>query len=820
MFNYMYIKKKSLFCLIIAFILVIPLFAVNIKLKHELNKFSFDVPQISINKGNFYVVIKKNNKSVQIFPEGEPIVQVENVKTPIGIGKQKNYTWNLSNGYILSCHFTQIGNDILALSGSFTNGTQKPVYLEKFVLFDGQLNVSGKANEWMLNTTDIEVRRVGTLDQDIPSEYELFEEGAAARNYFINRGLFERSKDRMSRCFLNDISLYKVDCMNGITIAAVDTISDVFFDVKINKTNMNIEIQSDMSEVRIDSKETRKSDEVLFISKKWGDAQKIRNKWIQVITDTKINKKPVYGWCSWYRTFINVKPDDINQIVSFINQNKNKIPFEVVQIDDGWQVFRGNWYENSKFEGLLNKLADNIRKSDMMPGIWLSPIRCDKIIGVCNELERPFPSSWYVNFNIGKASSDRLDPTHPEVKEFIIKSLKQCKEKGYTYYKLDFSQVPIGAKRFYNSKMTRFQAQRELFRVFREVIGNESYLLACGISDQRSILPFVDADRIGSDCVPDGGFAKELASDNLPKNIHGFLFPILSMVNKCYENGVLCHGDPDVTYTGMTGKTSPKQLQTFHSFVGIYAGAVFTSDLMYDIRDNKNDHIRMMEILYPITKEKGISFTGGCDFYGKEFGYVVKRTWGNALNVITWNPNHTEKQSLGIKHIPINDIGKRFHIWSFWDEEYKGICSTNYKSSLVDPYEHELLRITPISEYPTVIGSNLHISMGAVEIKNVINQKNSMLISLDPNAGARNGRIYIYSKKKLSMATSTNSRVQLLKKGENLYVIVLTDRKRNVDENITITFGEESTVDWKKIVESNDESFKITGFSEDWKQSW
>src|SRR3546814_17055753 len=93
--------------------------------------------------------------------------------------------------------------------------------------------------------------------------------------------------------------------------------------------------------------------------------------------------------------------------------------------------------------------------------------------------------------------------------------------------------------------MTRFQAQRELFRLVRNAIGTESYLLACGISDQRSLVPFVDADRIGTDTEGNWGFGRALATDSQPADIHGFWYPVLSMVNKSYDNGVLCNADPD-----------------------------------------------------------------------------------------------------------------------------------------------------------------------------------------------------------------------------------------------------------------------------------
>src|SRR3546814_8374491 len=143
--------------------------------------------------------------------------------------------------------------------------------------------------------------------------------------------------------------------------------------------------------------------------------------------------------------------------------------------------------------------------------------------------------------------------------------------------------------------MTRFQAQRELFRLFRNAIGTESYLLSCGMSDQRSLVPFVDADRIGTDTEGNWGFGRALATDSQSADIHGFWYPVLSMVNKSYEYGVLCNADPDVTYTGHLKKCTPAQLQTFHSFVGLLGGAAMISDHFYDEKFDNAYYLRMMQ---------------------------------------------------------------------------------------------------------------------------------------------------------------------------------------------------------------------------------
>ena len=104
-------------------------------------------------------------------------------------------------------------------------------------------------------------------------------------------------------------------------------------------------------------------------------------------------------------------------------------------------------------------------------------------------------------------------------------------------------------------------------------------------------------------------------------------------------NGILGNSDPDVTYLAYTHKTKPAQLLTFHSFIGTLGGAVLTSDLLYLPEFDQPQNIRLFEILNPSAREKVVSFSGGFDPYGREFGCVVERSYGNSVNLLCGTRN-------------------------------------------------------------------------------------------------------------------------------------------------------------------------------------
>jgi len=617
----------------------------------EHNLFSAGYDPITFCGGTVSAIILEEGTEREITPQGEPQVEVTERPTPLGPAVQRTYSWTTVQGYRLEYRITRIGNDAFTLSAALTNGSLNPIRLERFWLLktpENGMTVTGEPSDWMLSSTDPEARRWGTLDRRLPTERELLQEGAFCRNYLISGGDETKINDPAWRGFGDNMSLYHRSG-RGVTFAAVDTVADINFDIRVEGTQMRLDIRCDMTGVLVESGETRPSDEVLVAIRPWGAAMQARSRWIADVAGVRNTKKPVFGWCSWYRSKTDVTAEEVCSLADYVGKNRDRIPMEVVQIDEGWHRSRYDWRENGKFSMGMDSIARCIRKAGMVPGVWLCPVNPEVMPFEAGSPRRVFPAEWYINYGTGEPSMTRLDPTQPEARAHMRKVLQTLYDQGYRYFKLDFSYIPNDSRSFYNPKVTHLQAQRALFRLYREAIGEESYLMAC-CYQQRTIVPYADANRIGTDCCAEEGFCRPLASDGLPGNLWSPYFPILSMASSCYENGILGNSDPDVTYLAYTHKTKPAQLLTFHSFIGTLGGAVLTSDLLYLPEFDQPQNIRLFEILNPSAREKGVSFSGGFDPYGREFGCVVERSYGNSVNLLLWNPEH--KQAARPDHDP------------------------------------------------------------------------------------------------------------------------------------------------------------------------
>ncbi|MFN8424665.1 MAG: alpha-galactosidase [Anaerolineales bacterium] len=82
------------------------------------------------------------------------------------------------------------------------------------------------------------------------------------------------------------------------------------------------------------------------------------------------NKPAPQVWCSWYSLYTA-----IDRSILFRAFDKlGDLPFDVLQVDDGWQTSIGDWEANGKFPSGMNALAEKIKSTGRKAGLWLAPL--------------------------------------------------------------------------------------------------------------------------------------------------------------------------------------------------------------------------------------------------------------------------------------------------------------------------------------------------------------------------------------------------------------------------------------------------------------
>lgn len=228
-------------------------------------------------------------------------------------------------------------------------------------------------------------------------------------------------------------------------------------------------------------------------------------------------EKPVYGSNNWYYAYGKSSREEILKdadiIAELAGKNDNK-PFMV--IDAGWEInpVAGPWRPNDRY-GDMADIADEFKKRGVRPGIWFRPLH-DK------EAEEQHPE-WRIK-KVKNDSGDPnfkktdegwlgyLDPTVPEVKEYLRNTVRQIKKWGFELIKHDFStfdmfglfgsslngKITINDEwSFSDRSKTNAEIVLDFYRLIREEAG-DIIIIGCNTVSHLSA-GLVEIYRIGDD---------------------------------------------------------------------------------------------------------------------------------------------------------------------------------------------------------------------------------------------------------------------------------------------------------------------------------
>lgn len=519
--------------------------------------------------------------------------------------------------------------------------------------------------------------------------------------------------------------------------------------------------------------ETRASEAVLFLP---GETASLPARWAGVLgslAGARLHRRPVSGWCSWYDQTTEITERHVREILAVCRAHRDTLPFDVLQIDDGYQKYDGDWTANAKFPSGMDALAADIRAAGLMAGKWAAPLIVNEHAPGWENVKsavRRFDSSQ------GTAMMDDnpfhplgafwIDPTHPDGKRFLRGVAGETARQGYNYFKIDFNNVGTV---FQDEKKTDFEAMRELYETYREGAGEEMYLLSCMAAPTRAVIGRCDALRVGPDSHP-GGLRDSL---------------------DCVLRFAYCHrlwwnNDPDVTYLKpmVQGRRlweiegGLPQLRTWHSAVALSGGLALTSEPLE--QPDARDAWRMMELLLPPVEERAQVYGLGSSLSQSKFGFTVRRPYGSFAVVLLWN-DADEPARLTLTPEELGLPGGAYAVYSFWDNTVTFFGGEPFETPELPP-EHSLhLRITPLDGSPALVGSSLHLGCGAREVESWLACADGLEIRLT-DAGARSGSLFLVLPWTPGAVVSRGMRASLRQISGSLYELCLSERVRGAKE--------------------------------------
>lgn len=224
--------------------------------------------------------------------------------------------------------------------------------------------------------------------------------------------------------------------------------------------------------------------------------------------DARVDAAHQVGWCSWYHYFHGVTRADIDANLALADD----WPFDVFQVDDGFQSAIGDWLTVAeRFGGDLPSMAESIARHGRRPGLWLAPflVAPDSRTAVEHPewLARGFDGEPLVNMFNPPWGGGRdgfmygLDTTRDDVREHLRSLAATLVAMGYEYLKLDFTFSPSFDGVWADPSYTPAQRVRAGFDAIRAGAGDDAFLLGCGVPLSNSV-GVVDGNRIGADVAP------------------------------------------------------------------------------------------------------------------------------------------------------------------------------------------------------------------------------------------------------------------------------------------------------------------------------
>jgi len=293
----------------------------------------------------------------------------------------------------------------------------------------------------------------------------------------------------------------------------------------------------------------------------------------------------VAGWCSWYHFFHDVSEADLLRNLEALSADRNGLPVEVVQLDDGWQRAVGDWLEtNDRFPRGLAALAREIRAAGFVPGLWSAPFCVVAESRLFEEhaewllADRDGPLRGLLNPRwSADASVYVLDTSRAEVLAHLEALLRTLVEQGFGYLKLDFLYVAALQARAQDPRVGRAERLRGGLEALRRGAGEEAFLLACGCPLGAAV-GVVDGMRVGPDVAPSWRAEPALPIPGIEPTLPSTRSAVRSILARAWTHRRLWLNDPDCLVARADAALSDAETRTLAAAIAATGGMFLFSD--------------------------------------------------------------------------------------------------------------------------------------------------------------------------------------------------------------------------------------------------
>lgn len=425
-------------------------------------------------------------------------------------------------------------------------------------------------------------------------------------------------------------------------------------------------------------------------------------------------------FCTWYYYGLTVSYEDVKTNLDIMKEKG--LPFDVFQLDEGWEITLGEWEANAKFPIPMEQLATEIREAGYRPGIWTSPFIAHETASIWQKHpdwklldKQGNPCLFPMNDTIYHV----LDITNPATYEYFTELYRKLTfDWGYTYHKLDFTRAAVIYEDadFYDKTVTLAECYYRAVKAIRQGMGEEAYFLMCG-GLYDPIIGLVDAQRTGSDVL-------SMWSSNINKGGKTAPYTIKQSALRYYMNE-WWDNDPDALMIRINdtmerdlrltyGLLNEEEVKTsvINQFMG--GGLMCTTEPLDKIcEDRLLENRRILPVLSrevrPIKLMEDSRFPGSMDVYIEDLD-------AHYICMVNWEDETAKKVSFSIAEMLPEYVtpGERYIVCDYYQGKYYLDMDSAKVLDFAEilPHGGNIYKVVKLGDTPQVIASTGHYSMG------------------------------------------------------------------------------------------------------------
>ena len=502
---------------------------------------------------------------------------------------------------------------------------------------------------------------------------------------------------------------------------------------------------------------------------------------------------PAAGFYTWYYYKMQVSEEVMLKNARFFAGNRDRFPVDYMHLDFGWQR-EGAAGENrttDQFPHGLGWLAGEIRELGFVPSLWLNAFMYEhppaRVVGEHPEFFQHDAECELISSGQMVAAQQqgterrqyRLDPTSPAARGFLTERYQWAKALGFGMVMLDFvdKAVPHENAVMADNSLSEVEAVRAGLDAVRQAVGEEVMVLGCG----TPYAPMVGIGNLVRVAVDVAATWHHIFKASLQVLMQYY------MHNRLWTNYIDClcvRGKASPFWPeefGVICTLSLDEARFYAAVTGLSGSAVMIAE---DVEVLAPERQWLLSLLLPIY-DKG-RFRP-VDLFRERLPRTLElaveeggRSWVVAAG-LNWH-NEEGAHALELDRLQLNP-GTRYHAFDIFEQRYLGCLDSQAAIGPVAPHGARLVNLVPDSGRPQLVGTDLHIAQGAVEVAGETwdATRRQLRIKLS-GLEARRGHLWVWIPDGLRSLTVGDSPVESICHGSArlLRVGVVLDRPKMV----------------------------------------